>query len=614
MSEFKSHKRKSETLSRSRGCDESRSVDTVRSEAGVLCEPLEPRLLLSSTPYQPILISDPIEADHPLIDASFDDHGSGSDEHGSGHTDVDVFPSEDPFAVDTSLIQGAGVIAGSDDISGVNDGNLDLNSTFFLHSNPGAKHTIYLDFDGHVTTNTLWNSEYGISSIVTPKFNGGGGDPDTFSNSDLTMIQKIWSGVAEDFAPFNVNVTTEDPGVEALRKSGSGDDSWGIRVVMGDTSVLGNIGGVAWVGSFSWSSDTPAFALNVYTADETASHEVGHAMGLRHDGNQSTTYYRGHGSGITGWLPIMGSGSRNLSQWSKGEYAGANNQQDDLAVIANNRNGFGYRVDDHGSVLSLGSATLLRPDSSNLIQGQGIIERNTDDDVFTFTTGGGSVVIDVTPTRYNPNLDILAEIYDSDGALVASSNLANELDANFNLHMDEGQYFLKITGTGKGDVLGNGYSDYGSLGNYWISGTISNPTLDLQGDLDGDGFVDIDDVDFLRNIWNTHVTNDPSGDGYIGIDDLNLVLSNWNTGAPLTEAELNFDTVSVDQDSTLDTAEQGQDAAMLLSPETQAAVAALNLHRGSTASMNTMLDHSAWSLDSETPESLLGLWDQVQSL
>jgi hypothetical protein len=34
----------------------------------------------------------------------------------------------------------------------------------------------------------------------------------------------------EDFAPFNVNVTTQDPGSEDPRNCGSGDTRWGIRV------------------------------------------------------------------------------------------------------------------------------------------------------------------------------------------------------------------------------------------------------------------------------------------------------------------------------------------------------------------------------------------------
>jgi hypothetical protein len=63
------------------------------------------------------------------------------------------------------------------------------------------------------------------------------------------------------------------------------------------------------------------------------------------------------------------------------------------------------------------------------------------------------------------------------------------------------------------------------------------PPLLVTGDLDGDGFVGLDDLNIVLSDWNLNVTtgstlSDPSGDGFVGIDDLNIVLSNWNAGTP----------------------------------------------------------------------------------
>ncbi len=59
----------------------------------------------------------------------------------------------------------------------------------------------------------------------------------------------------------------------------------------------------------------------------------------------------------------------------------------------------------------------------------------------------------------------------------------------------------------------------------------------LAGDLDGDGFVGITDLNLVLSNWNQNAppadpAADPSGDGFIGIADLNVVLGNWNAGTP----------------------------------------------------------------------------------
>lgn len=67
---------------------------------------------------------------------------------------------------------------------------------------------------------------------------------------------------------------------------------------------------------------------------------------------------------------------------------------------------------------------------------------------------------------------------------------------------------------------------------------------DLVGDLNGDGFVGIADLNLVLGNWNQNVSpgdpllGDPSGDGFVGIADLNLVLGNWNAGTPPTASSV----------------------------------------------------------------------------
>ncbi|CAD6881953.1 PKD domain-containing protein [Methylomonas albis] len=347
---------------------------------------------------------------------------------------------------------------------------------FALHSKPGSNRVIYLDFNGHVATNTAWSM-----TTLTAQAYDIDGNPGAFSNTELNNIREIWQRVAEDYAPFDVDVTTQEPTLDALRRSSTTDVQYGTRaVVTRSMPELCNqtCGGVAYVNVFSYYSAAyperyrPAWVFfdklgNGYPkyVAEAISHEVGHNLNLNHDGNATTGYYAGHGSGATGWAPIMGVGYyKPVSQWSKGEYPGANNLQDDLAVIS--AAGAAVRPDDFPDTTA--SAAPLAGDASAISQ-SGIIERTTDVDVFAFSTGGGSAQLNVTPDAIAPNLDVLLKLIDAQGNTVAQANPVDSLAASLNVSLNAGKYFLKIEGVGKGDLT-TGYSDYGSLGQYQITG------------------------------------------------------------------------------------------------------------------------------------------------
>jgi len=208
---------------------------------------------------------------------------------------------------------------------------------------------------------------------------------------------------------------------------------------------------------------------------------VGHSLGLAHDGTASAGYYAGHGSGETSWAPLMGVGYyTNVTTWDKGEYYGTNNGSsganynkgpDDLAIITS-YNGFGYRADDVGNTTA--SASPLTVNGTN-VSASGIITTTSDVDYYSFVTGAGQVTLNINPFTPGPNLDIKADLYDASGSLIATSNSASTLSASFSQTLAAGQYYLKIDGTGFGTPGANppsGYSDYASLGSYFVSGSI----------------------------------------------------------------------------------------------------------------------------------------------
>jgi PKD repeat protein len=347
---------------------------------------------------------------------------------------------------------------------------LNSNDAFKLHSLPGAPRVVYLDFNGHVTSGTSWNSSRtGGADIVSAPFDMDG-NPNSWSTGELDRIKRIWQRVAEDFAPFAVNVTTEDPGVEALRRTSTSDNHFGIRVVISPSSAwYGSAGGVAYLQSFQWNSDTPCFVFsdrlgpnNEKYVAEAISHEVGHTLGLSHDGQTNGTgYYQGHGD----WAPIMGVGYyRPITQWSRGEYTLANNLEDDLARMQ--QFGAPLAVDDHGNTPATATA-LVGPS----ILTYGVIEHRNDIDLFSFTTGAGTVSFTLAGPSPAPNLDIKVDLLNAAGAVISTSNPAG-LAASLTATVAAGTYYLRIDGVGTGDPVSTGYSDYGSIGEYRLTGTI----------------------------------------------------------------------------------------------------------------------------------------------
>ena len=377
------------------------------------------------------------------------------------------------FQIGTNAPQPGATI---ENITPTDNSPFSTNETFLLHSRLGASRVIYLDLDGHKDTTGKWGT-----NAASPPFDLDG-NTNSFNNTERDRIVFIWQRVAEDYSMYDIDVTTEDPGIEALRKTSTSDQVYGVRVVIGGSysDWYGSAsGGVAYVGSFDDSKDVPCwvFAQSLGGSEksivEAASHEAGHTLGLIHDGTiTGSSYYRGQGN----WAPIMGVGYYEpIVQWSKGEYADANNIEDDLAVMLNY--GAVYRPDDHGN--SIASATVLATGSAS-----GVIERNTDLDFFRFTAAGGSVTISVLRAPRDSDLHIQVILYNSAGTAIltntpADSSSSGTQSAVSTLSLSGGDYYLSVAGVGTGDPLTTGYSDYASLGQYTVtvSGTVSSGSV-----------------------------------------------------------------------------------------------------------------------------------------
>ncbi|MDX1679483.1 MAG: InlB B-repeat-containing protein [Akkermansiaceae bacterium] len=349
-------------------------------------------------------------------------------------------------------------------------------------SKPGAPNVIYLDFNGGIVSGTAWNST--VSSFDTLAWSRDT-DRTTFSDSEQVQIRLIWERMAEDFAPFDVNVTTDtayDPDNYTGDRSRVG---WCLFTPSKDRNGVSNphdgSGGIAYVGVFgqsNYDNYSPAWCQDYGqpNAAEVGSHEIGHNLGLSHDGTSTQEYYGGH-AGTTNapsWGPIMGTGyGRAVSQWSKNtEYYDGNRTQDDFSVISSR---IPYRADAHGN--DAAGATVLSDATVNL---SSVIERSGDFDFFVFNTDTGSISFNATTYKcesstWGSNLDILLELYDSNLNLLTSvGSNDGDVDAALNYSITTaGEYYLAVKPAGCGNPLNSspsGYTSYGSVGSYTLAG------------------------------------------------------------------------------------------------------------------------------------------------
>lgn len=331
-----------------------------------------------------------------------------------------------------------------------------------LSSRPTATAVLYIDFDGELVSDPHWNGGRSIEA-----------KPAVLSAAEIV---EIWKRVSEDYVGFDVDITTD---VARYNAAATGRR---MRCIVTPTDIAARgAGGVAYLNSFSeagrsFSATIPCWVFNtgVVGAAEAISHEFGHTLGLRHDGRTSPSeeYYQGHGEGALSWAPIMGVGYyKNVVQWSKGEYAAANNHEDDVAVIASTVNGFGFSVDQAGDDLETAAGFVAGALGETNFPG--VIQSAGDKDLFRFDAPAGVMRLAAAPAELSPNLDIRLELRDATDQVLVASNPEIGLSAELEFTLPEtGRYYLAVVGVGHGNAASDGYSNYGSAGAYAISGEI----------------------------------------------------------------------------------------------------------------------------------------------
>jgi len=395
---------------------------------------------------------------------------------------------------------------------------------FNLSSNPFSSKTIYLDFDGYNTSATAWNATslgadrissiavFSLDSIVST----------AYSQAEFDAMKEIFRRVAADYAPFGVNVTTKTPTFDQITRSSTSDSAYGTVVSIGNVgSQWSGAGGIAYVGIYDRVDTTnyykPAlvFPSRLGTAKniaEAASHEAGHNLNLSHDGQGSTEYYTGGGSS-PGWAPIMGVGySKQLTQFSRGQYLSATNTENDFLQIRGEGIGRYVEGTPNTDLASAQTITLNPTGYGGAFQTIELVsdDGNTgiDSDYFKFTApAAGSVSISVNnalifskdgtnfigedlPAGYG-NLHLDAQILNASGGILADWNnnaLVDVTGLNYSGLVAGQNYFVKVGPNSTLPDQSFGETTWGSLGAYALriqADTNSTKTISIAKTTDG---------------------------------------------------------------------------------------------------------------------------------
>ncbi|MEO5685582.1 MAG: T9SS type A sorting domain-containing protein [Chitinophagaceae bacterium] len=333
-----------------------------------------------------------------------------------------------------------------------------------LSSYPSAQATIFIDFDGQYVAGTAWNYTGDINAA-----------PAGYSSA---VITEIYNRVAEDFRPFNLNVTTDSTYYWAAPKNKR------MRVIVTPSSQwYGSSGGVAYTGSFIWADNTPCWVFsallnnNTKWVAEAVSHEAGHTLGLQHQSvynagcTKTAEYNTGLGTGEIGWAPIMGAGYyQNHTTWNIGPNTiNCSSMQNDFNIISTN-NGFGLRADDHGNNNTTATAINIFAGS---FSASGLINTTADADVFKLVVPQSTTLkLSAIPQNVGSgddgaNIDIKVILLNGDDT-INIYNPSTLLNAGIDTNINAGTYFIVVDG------VGNIYhNDEGSIGLYNISGTLA---------------------------------------------------------------------------------------------------------------------------------------------
>jgi hypothetical protein len=452
-----------------------------------------------------------------------------------------------------------------------------------LNSNPRATHTIYLNFTGSRMTRD-WSPD-GFPNVNLGKHHTVfdlDGDASRFSDGEADAIYRIWKYVADDYAPFDVNVTTVNNNYNPsvywdnvlevaiggwVPRNEEGEGLYGVAhfnqyARLGEDAVYVFSDRHKDTALAQYDDDAQgAYEFFVKAVAGTAAHEAGHAFGLEHqswfssDGERLEKYRPAATTGNGTQAAIMGrsfredGGPESRSLWAEGldEFG---KWQSDVQVLAAR---LGVRADDRpdDTFVDLPQLDPGHFFTTGFIGANDCDPSGNDVDWFRFLNPGGPVHVYLdSPAGAFGNLHANIELWNiQTNERVQVAAVEGPVNGFGFLHLPEGMYMLGVSNTGGYGNLGNYELEvgaFGSAGDIKVPGPLGT-IVDVSSMLPGlDGqfeslyalnsarqFIPVVDDSAFTAVQAAHEAGDFTGDGHIdGGDFLAWQLGFGATVAP----------------------------------------------------------------------------------
>ncbi len=284
------------------------------------------------------------------------------------------------------------------------------NDSYEQPETAGGIYTLYLDFDGERVNSRIGDFWLGSSYVDIPAYDLSDYG---WAGREQESINYILNFVQEDYAAYNINVTTTKPtSGEYTTLYVGGDNSW-FRPDSGVIGVATYDVGNKWATNYGFAFSEELDIYYSYSYGDLMkyseylanliTHEAAHTYGANHVQDPTAM--------MNPYLPI----NPRTSMFGKGSIPNSSSYQDTQSLLGTNI-GYAHGADDYGNTIQ--SAYSINENSI----ASGLLERRDDVDAFQFTAmTGGTVTIDLNTTLFG-NLDSALTVTQNSTSSVIQTN------------------------------------------------------------------------------------------------------------------------------------------------------------------------------------------------